>query len=771
MRRLLAILLLTFPLSCSSDLEAPPADSPVQVVAPDGTAITDYVAVVTAADGTVTVTRCGDGASLLCGDGALNVPLGALGVRIKAVGFAYTDFPPEAQRVTLEPLAVEATADYRTGFGANDRDAFESMAYPASGELGRALAVKFFIRDLDTEPEVYFQDTRKHPIHYDFAHGVLGVPGTAGQFAKETYNDQPRRQMGGTLILYPDLDSTITLEFFPSDTLTPAQALKAHTLLEERLGFAPRFGTAGRFHYVPAGSAQEAAMDAAARQAFERAGAAWATLRSLFGDVALQAMNPGVAYGTLVAVTPEQLLQGPDRVLVSSTDIVVLSRLPNDLPLVAGCITEELQTPLAHVNVAAHARGTPNLALPGASADPRVAPFLGKLVRFEVTPGAFTLAEATLAEAQAFWETQTRPEFVPTHDDERDGLLDFAEIGFADSNAVGVKAANLAELSALLGDRAPTGFAVPFRHYDRYMAENTVTTARCAAARSDCTEEGRPGAVCDAAATLCEASAMAGSSFWGHAERLLADGTLPTNTALREAALDGLVHLVGHGTVEASFAESLDARVAALVGDAKVRLRSSTNAEDLPDFSGAGLYVSHSATASGEKAASLRIREVWASVWRWRAFEERRFWNIRHRDVRMGIAVHRSYPDEAANGVLITQNVTNPLVAGMTVNVQKGEVSVTNPEDGEVAEAFTIVPSPTGGVQVARQRWSTLSPDAPVMTDAEVTALYQAAYQVQLHFASLYAEDPFTFALDLEFKLDGPERRLAIKQVRPYASR
>ncbi len=61
-----------------------------------------------------------------------------------------------------------------------------------------------------------------------------------------------------------------------------------------------------------------------------------------------------------------------------------------------------------------------------------------------------------------------------------------------------------------------------------------------------------------------------------------------------------------------------------MVGDPKVRLRSSTNAEDLPDFSGAGLYVSHSATASGDKSASVRIREVWASVWRWRAFEERR---------------------------------------------------------------------------------------------------------------------------------------------------
>jgi hypothetical protein len=41
---------------------------------------------------------------------------------------------------------------------------------------------------------------------------------------------------------------------------------------------------------------------------------------------------------------------------------------------------------------------------------------------------------------------------------------------------------------------------------------------------------------------------------------------------------------------------------------------------------------------------------------------------------------------------------------------------------------------------------------------------------VQRHFAPLYGADPATFALDLEWKLHGPERRLIIKQVRPYAA-
>ena len=100
-------------------------------------------------------------------------------------------------------------------------------------------------------------------------------------------------------------------------------------------------------------------------------------------------------------------------------------------------------------------------------------------------------------------------------------------------------------------------------------------------------------------------------------------------------------------------------------------------------------------------------------MWNWRAFEERSFWNIDHLAVRMGVAVHRSLPDETANGVLITQNIADPSVAGFYVNVQLGEVSVTNPEDGALPEVFSVVPAPAGSeqpVQVVRRRWSSPVP-------------------------------------------------------------
>ncbi|MFO0745982.1 MAG: PEP/pyruvate-binding domain-containing protein [Myxococcota bacterium] len=198
-------------------------------------------------------------------------------------------------------------------------------------------------------------------------------------------------------------------------------------------------------------------------------------------------------------------------------------------------------------------------------------------------------------------------------------------------------------------------------------------------------------------------------------------------------------------------------------------MRSSTNAEDLPSFSGAGLYSSYGAQLGTSDPPSKRVCKTWASVWNWQAFEERAFWNIDHMAVRMGVAVHQAFPDEQANGVLITQNIGDPLTRGIYVNAQLGETSVTNPVGGAIPEIFVITPGPTG-VQVARLRFSSLSPDAPLLSDDEVRALYQAATTTQQHFAPLYDEPADLLALDIEWKLHGPERALFFKQVRPYRS-
>ena len=75
--------------------------------------------------------------------------------------------------------------------------------------------------------------------------------------------------------------------------------------------------------------------------------------------------------------------------------------------------------------------------------------------------------------------------------------------------------------------------------------------------------------------------------------------------------------------VDPGFLAALEARLEADFPATRLKLRSSTNAEDLAHHTGAGLYESRSA-AVGDPARRVddALRTVWASVWNARAFEE-----------------------------------------------------------------------------------------------------------------------------------------------------
>lgn len=774
---------------CGSEPESGPLE--LRLRSTTGADLAEIAIIATLADGTAASATCPGGSTdaLVCtAEGArLERPSGRCEVTVKARGHRFVtralqleELPVEAgahvAEIQLEALAAfSQSADYATGFNADaGRSKFDDLAVAADTELGPSDLVKFYIHDIAGEPEVYFQNTKTHPLHYTFARDVVGVPKTREEFEESTYHGADRADMAGTLSSYPGLSAPsealggevsapVAITFFPSDDLTPAQAVLAHRLIEERLGFASLGGRDKRLVYVPAGTVQEDAL-AGDKDLFARRGVPWLTHRELYGNLKSQVLNDGLAYGTLRVMSPEELATA----VVSFTDVLVLTRLPNWLPVVGGTITAELQTPLAHVSIAARTRGTPNMALLDAATSPEIAALIGKLVRFEVKNGGYTLQPTTLAEAQAFWDGRHHEALVPEHDDSLLDLPALDEAAFTDAVRIGVKAANAAELHQLLGAQAPDGFAVPFHYYDAFMASAAVGAADCEAARADCIEDGRDAALCGRAATLCAAGGGP-EVLWSHVARLLADPGFNTDAPLREAALGGLQHHIRHLPVDPGFAAALDARVAERCGNVKVRLRSSTNAEDLPSFSGAGLYDSVSAYATGKDAASSEIRKVWASVWSWRAHEERSFWNIDHMAVRMGVLVHPAFSNEAANGVLITQNIADPATAGMYANVQLGEESVTNPESGALPEIFSILPAPRG-VQVARLRYSSLSSSAPILSQEEIVTLSEAAEKVQTRFATLYQESPFSLALDLEFKFNEPDRGLVIKQARPYTA-
>ena len=663
-----------------------------------------------------------------------------------------------------EPGFIQNNDEY-TGFYKEDGyDAFRKLAYSSKTEMGSSYLVKFIITDFNSDSAVvHFMNTKKHLLHYDFARMVLNDSSSLAEFEQTAYYDSVKNTAAGTLAYYASVDSMVALTFFPTDCISPEQVAATHKLIESRMLFLDSAGSKNRLFYMPSGSAAEKAAAEYASK-FKDANVPVYTHAQLFGDIPYQIMNTGTAYGTLRKLTAEEL----DTAIVSSHDILILETLPAEIPLVAASISKDAQTPLSHVNLAAKARKTPNIAFNGNELPDSLLALCDKLVKLEVKSNSYTVVKASLAEAQEFWKKNARDPMKLTYDLSDSGLIDFADLDFKSSKSVGVKAANLAELRKLLPDNSPDGFAVPFYHYSRFMDYAQVTEELCEKSFRDCGKEGRSSEICTQVKDACSAAIAEDASLRKYITTFITREDFNTDTRLREAMLDNIRYMFKHIPVDEAFGDALDAKVRKLYGDAGVRLRSSTNSEDLSDFNGAGLYKSVKATTREKDLPSDEIRKVWASVWSFKAYEERSLWNIDHMSVQMAVAVHEAFPDEVANGVIITQNIADYSVAGIYANIQLGETSITNPEGGERPEIISIIPSKQGRVQSVLLQHSTLSPDSLILTDSEINELYQIVQKIQKRFAKLYNEFPDAFALDIEFKVMGKERKLVFKQVRPY---
>ena len=110
----------------------------------------------------------------------------------------------------------------------------------------------------------------------------------------------------------------------------------------------------------------------------------------------------------------------------------------------------------------------------------------------------------------------------------------------------------------------------------------------------------------------------------------------------------------------------------------------------------------------------------------------------------------------------------DPALDGLYVNIQLGEVSVTNPVDGAYPEVFSLVGAP-GALSVIRHSYSSLSPGVSLMSESERETFFSTVSAIHNHFARLYGVNARECAFEIEFKYDGPRRELVIKQIRPYA--
>lgn len=617
---------------------------------------------------------------------------------------------------------------------------FQALAsQPMNSSLPGAMTVKTVVDRLD-ENHLYFQNSVQYSIHYEFASahlsGVDDLPlvTTQDQFTSNYYEIQ-RRFLLGAVTFYEGPQKWV-YEISPYDKASAAYIEEAYM----KIVASAYFGEELYFH--PTGQAVEAVAVTLPENVKV------ITTDELYEGTDYQALNLAEKCGQLVFVTSAQL----ETAYVGFRDIVVLDEVPNDISVVQGIITEAFQTPLSHVNVLSQNRGTPNMGLRGAFEDNELRALEGKWVRFNVGAFEYRISEITKAEADECYEPPTPIEITDMNLEVTE-LTDVQDIVDPESDiplreqisaaipAFGGKGSHYGALSWVEEANAPKAFVIPVYYYNQFMEEN---------------------------------------GFNDRVDTLLADQTFVDDAATRDDMLKSLRTDMKQATVNEEFLASLEAKLTAEFADTRMRFRSSTNAEDLGDFTGAGLYTSKSGQV-GDLSDPVEdaIREVWASIWFFRAFEERSYRGISHKKVGMALLVHRSFPDEEANGVAATSNPFD--MSGnepaFYVNVQLGEESVVQPDAGVTTDQyfhyFNMQDQPVSYIE-----HSSLVPEGEtVLTNQQIYDLGVALNAIHTFFYSSYGPDNGSnewYAMDVEFKFDGEpgeEPELFVKQARPYPGR
>ncbi len=583
--------------------------------------------------------------------------------------------------------------------------------------------------DREDGDKVYFIDSKQFTLHYTFASAFLDREGftpvgTHSEFNLLNYRRPNRRFLLGQLITYVD-QGLLTLELAAGDNAD------ADMIVDGFHRIADSIYNGDQLQYRPVSASQEALLPVLSAEI------PTISTADVFRGQHYQPLNPGVGFGTLRFARVAEIAGQP----LLPTELVVLDRVPNDISMVSGIVTEEFQTPLSHINILSKNRGTPNMALRDGFTDPELRSYQGQLVRLEVTPQEFSIRTATPDEAEAYWDS-LRPSdpLVPQYDLGVTGLQDLATLGADAAISIGAKAANLAELGKVrTEDDQPIAlperpFAIPFSYFDAHLTDNDI---------------------------------------WPDVDRLLAEASGLAPSVLEQRLFE-IRWKIYRSPMAPALRDALAAEITARWGaDRRVRFRSSTNVEDLAEFSGAGLYTSAGATlADGAQSIEDAVKVVWASAWNYQAFVERDFYRVDHRKVRMGVLVHPAFVDEEANGVAITINEFNQLRPAYYINSQLGEVSVTNPTGEAVPEQilyYTWYEEPEYEV-IARSSLLAGITGWPggqaIFTDDELALLASYLGAIHAHFNAGGGNTP----MDVEFKL-APGRVIVIKQARPLRER
>ncbi len=590
------------------------------------------------------------------------------------------------------------------------RNAFNSIARTYHAGTPYALPHVMFVIDRRSANKIYFLNSQKFRFHKDFLLARYLIPRGTDVF-KPVYVDTDRRFIVGTIAWQGPVEK-FTWELWEGD-LANGEMIKTANAVINASFFQPVF-------YKPNSIRQE---DVSATLGLQRI-----LQDDLNKEQAYLALNTGTAVGRVHIIDKLD-----DTVEIGDNEIVVLKELPLTLPPVRGVIVAKPSSPLSHINILAKGWNIPNVYIK--DADKLFRDYDTYVMKLDANLTDYTFDRASQEDVK---EKFTSPDQqVPPVDLKVTELIPLAKMRARDSIRFGSKSSNLGEMLAkkVPGVTIPDGFTVPFYWYDKFMKDNKL---------------------------------------YDVINDLMDDNAFVHNPRVRRQKLEEFRNKIQNGKFDDSLRAEIIDRWKKQLGGKPVFVRSSSNSEDLPNFSGAGLYSSVPNVVAEDKLADA-VKKVWASLWKFEAYEARVRNYVSQTDVYMSALIQLGI-DMDKGGVMITKDpfddksknsVYISAVCGhnskVVDNVGIPEQILFNPKSNSVIvmtlsqQENSLAFDPNGDLKETVDKCA--SAKKRVLTDLQARSLAKAAISIRAAFGGKKEQD-------IEWGI--LNNRIYIVQARPY---
>jgi len=516
---------------------------------------------------------------------------------------------------------------------------FDKISITYDANTPYALPHVMIVIDRKDGNKIYYVNKKRYSFHKDFVNGTYLSLERGREFFVNNYIKPNRRFILGTLA-YQTPIKRWTFEFWEGDLIPTDQIQLAYDVINKTF-FAP-------VAFKPNSLRQD-----------EASRSLTGMQRVLQSDIAkeqaYQALNIAKGIGRIHIISKLD-----DHVEIGSNEILVLDEVPVQLPPVAGIITSQPSTPLSHINLLAKGWGIPNAYIKNAKDLFRQ--YDTYWVTFETLRENYKIKRADNDQLRDYVRREKeRSDLVkPRSDLSEKRLLSLAEQRSRSSIVYGGKSANLGEVlnAKLPGIIVPNGFTIPFYYYDEFINRNGLDE------------------------TIRE---------------LFDDQKFIHDPAYRRQRLVELRQKIEGAEFDPELRRKVLEKVASEYAGKGLFVRSSSNSEDLPNFSGAGLYTTVP-NVRGEQQLIDAIKKVWASLWNFEAYEARERSGVAHSTVYMAVLIQEGINSESSGVMISTDPFDNENKGAIYISAKRG-LGIKVVEGQRIAEQIIFRPR-TNAIQV-----------------------------------------------------------------------